>query len=188
MKRSIIILDRDGVVNKLLTDPATGLRDSPMTLEEIEVFPWSAKCLRSLYDLGFKLGIATNQPAFAKGKNTFEMLNKVHDNIMNIIKSEGAIIASSQVCFHRHEDNCNCRKPKSGMLEEIFKLTGCKIEDSWMVGDRAVDIIAGYNIGMSTALIGDMVDKELENLKKINIIPNYIGSNLESFVNFIQKL
>lgn len=179
-----IILDRDGILNKLLIRE-DGSTDSPMTEEEIIVFSWVPKTLKLLNDLGYNLAVATNQPAAAKGKISYENLNKIHNIIINKSQSLGAKILSSHICFHRSQDNCNCRKPKTGLLQDIFNKYNIDKSKSWMVGDRATDIIAGNICGLKTALLGPSVFSDIYMLASQNIIPYYCGSNLESF---IQKL
>jgi D-glycero-D-manno-heptose 1,7-bisphosphate phosphatase len=183
----IIILDRDGVLNKLLINPISKLTDSPMSLDEIQVFPWVPECLKSLNDLGFKLAIATNQPSFAKGKNTLQRLNCIHEKIVQQCTSKGATIDISQICFHKSEDNCNCRKPKTGMLEFILKKTRSNILNSWMVGDRATDIIAGDYLGLRTAWVGVTIAADKQSLHALKIKPFYQGKSLQDFTLFLNN-
>ena len=185
MPNPLIILDRDGVINKLLNHPIRGL-DSPMSLEEIEVFPWVSSCLKRLKELGFYLSIATNQPAWAKGKIDKVSLENIHNHIMKEIQSEGAVINSYHICFHKKEDLCECRKPKTLMLRQAMKMWDCDSSKSWMIGDRAVDIMAGANVGLQTALL-NALEEENDALDKINLIPTFIGNDLRDFVAFMER-
>jgi len=176
-----IILDRDGVLNKLLGDNPP---DSPMKISEIEILPGVPKALKKLNDNGYRLAIATNQPAAAKGKITYEELTDINQSIVEQIEVDGAVILSAHICVHRAEDNCMCRKPKEGLLQQVINLHGADPSISWMVGDRVVDILAGKALNFKTALIG-YLPVEYNKLLEQNIYPDFIGNNLESFVDYL---
>jgi D-glycero-D-manno-heptose 1,7-bisphosphate phosphatase len=187
----LIILDRDGVLNKLIVRP-DGSLDSPMSLDEIEIFPWVIEQLKILNKKNYGLVIATNQPAAAKGKipekKLFEIYNKIYFDIYNgIIKRENRTdVFDTFACWHKSEDNCNCRKPKTGLLDQIFeKYPQYDKTKSWMVGDRATDVICGKSYGLKTALLGPSDESDMDVLKKLNITPTYIGKDLRDFVKLI---
>jgi D-glycero-D-manno-heptose 1,7-bisphosphate phosphatase len=183
--KPLIILDRDGILNKLLVDPISGITDSPMCIKEIEIFPWVPDALKELSNLGFGLAVATNQPAAAKNKVTYSTLHQVHHYIIEQIQLDGAAILSSHICWHRSEDLCSCRKPKTGLLQEAFDTnTDFTIEGSWMVGDRATDIIAGHTFQLQTAWLGPVRANDAEVIG--NLIPSYRGNDLRDFVEFLQ--
>ena len=183
---NLIVLDRDGILNKLLTD-SDGKPDSPMKVSQVEIFPWVPTALKQLNDMGFGLVIATNQPAWAKGKVELEALNQVHDYIVMRIQSKGAKILSSHVCLHRSEDLCACRKPNTGLLQEAFdKHPEFSSIGSWMVGDRATDVMAGDSFKLQTAWLGSPVSDDEKLLNEINLMPTYRGQNLKDFVEFIK--
>src|SRR5688572_14031285 len=118
----LIILDRDGVLNQTLHNALEPRPDSPLRREDVVVFPCVPASLRQLTDAGYTLAVATNQPAHAKGKTSLEALHQVHERVLNEAQREGGIIGSSHICFHRAEDGCACRKPKSGLLLEALAL------------------------------------------------------------------
>jgi D-glycero-D-manno-heptose 1,7-bisphosphate phosphatase len=183
MENSLIILDRDGVINKLLIRP-DGTTDSPMCVDEIEIFPWVQQQLKILNrDLRYGLIIATNQPAAAKGKIKESELINIHFEI----ERRAGIFLDPCICLHRSEDNCDCRKPKIGLLEQAFKkYNNFQKNHSWMVGDRATDIIAGNNFELNTALLGPSVLNDMDTLKSLNIKPTYHGTDLRDFVQMIR--
>jgi histidinol-phosphate phosphatase family protein len=177
----LIILDRDGVINDLLL--INNQIDSPQSIDQIKVFPWIPNCLKEINNLGYNIGIATNQPAAAKGKNTIENLNLIHNTILDIAKSSGAEIISSNICFHRAEDLCICRKPKTKMLQDAFNSGNFDKSKSWMVGDKNTDIQAGHSFGVSTALLTSMATNEND----LVIQPNFRGKDLRDFVDFLKS-
>jgi D-glycero-D-manno-heptose 1,7-bisphosphate phosphatase len=143
--------------------------------------------LRALTDAGYGLAIASNQPAFAKGKATMEELRQVHQRVLEDAQSAGAVILSSHICFHRAEDGCACRKPGVALLREAFaRHPVFRIEQSWMVGDRATDVLAGAAFSLQTALLaGDGTADELAVLAGRVVRPSFCGDDLRDFGRFL---
>jgi len=151
----LIILDRDGVLNRHTVDPEQGTIDSPLHPDQVQVEEGAAEALAALQALGYGLCIATNQPAAAKGKTTVQNLQAVHARVVALVEARGARILSSHLCLHRAEDRCDCRKPRPGLLEQAFAAhPGAQREGSWMVGDGVTDVEAGQALGLKTAFIG----------------------------------
>ena len=115
-RQTLIVLDRDGVLNRTVPSPAEPRPDSPLSESEAEVFPWVPDVLRELTAAGFGLVVASNQPAAAKGKATRAALDAVHAEILRQAQAAGGVVLSSHICFHRAEDGCACRKPRTGLL------------------------------------------------------------------------
>ncbi|MBP6217217.1 MAG: HAD-IIIA family hydrolase [Oligoflexales bacterium] len=154
-RRRLILLDRDGVLNRLVIDKEHGTVDSPLHPSQVELYPDIAKTLLRLNTMSFALCIVSNQPAAAKGKTTLDNLKQVHNLIVQKAQEAGAIILSSHLCFHRAEDHCSCRKPRTGLLEEAMEQQGpVDLASSWMVGDGFTDIDAGKRLGLKTAFLG----------------------------------
>ena len=182
----LIILDRDGVLNETLHNPNEARPDSPLRVDDVTVFPWVPSVLRRLTDAGYRLSIATNQPAFAKGKVSLTVLEQVHARVLDEITREGARISSSHMCLHRAQDACECRKPKPGLLlEALARHPDQDKQRSWMVGDRATDVLAGIAAGVQTALIGDAAGKEQSELSSVAVRPSFWGADLRDFSRFL---
>ena len=188
----LIVLDRDGVLNQTVANPAEPRPDSPLRAADVVVFPWVAAVLRRLTDAGYGLVVASNQPAWAKGKTSREDLEEVHRLIVAGAQVAGAAILSSHICLHRAEDGCHCRKPKTGLLEEAFRRhPGYAVEASWMVGDRATDVLAGAAFGLRTALLagaGAVNASDAALLSERQVRPSYQGSDLRDFVDYLLGL
>jgi D-glycero-D-manno-heptose 1,7-bisphosphate phosphatase len=177
--RSLIVLDRDGVLNALCDNPAEPRPDSPLRTEQVAVFAWVPGVLRDLTRAGFGLAIASNQPAAAKGKTTRAELQAVHAAVVLEATAAGGVILSSHICYHRTEDACTCRKPATGLLAEAFaRNPGHDLASSWMVGDRASDVIAGAAFGVQTALVGDVAREERAALAARDLTPTFEGHDL----------
>jgi D-glycero-D-manno-heptose 1,7-bisphosphate phosphatase len=102
---------------------------------------------------GFRLILVTNQPDVARGKITRETVNA-----MNAHLSRHVPLDAIEVCEHDNADECNCRKPKPGMLLRAAERDGIALSESFMVGDRARDIEAGQRAGSRTILVGSGYD------------------------------
>ncbi len=182
----LIVLDRDGVLNQTVPNPAEPRPDSPLRPTDVVVFPWVAAGLRRLTDAGYGLVVASNQPAWAKGKTSREDLEEVHRLIVDGAQAGGGVILSSHLCFHRAEDGCQCRKPKTGLLEEAFaRHPQFLIAESWMVGDRATDVVAGAAFGLRTGLLGSADAADAALLAERQVRPSYRGSDLRDFVDYL---
>ncbi len=185
-RASLIVLDRDGVLNRTVPSASEPRPDSPMRASEAEVFPWVPGVLRDLTAAGFGLVVASNQPAAAKGKTTRADLEAAHAAIVRDAQAAGGVILSSHICYHRAEDGCACRKPATGLLVEAFaRHAGFRAEASWMVGDRATDVLAGAAFGLSTAYLGAPGSKEarddLAALAARAVRPSFCGTDLRDF-------
>ena len=193
-RASLIVLDRDGVLNRTVANPAEPRPDSPLRVGEVALFPWVPASLRRLTDAGFGLAIASNQPAAAKGKAAREALEQVHARVLAEAQRDGGVIASSHICFHRAEDGCGCRKPRTGLLREAFLRNPSYVAaQSWMVGDRAVDVLAGWAYGLKTALLAGQDDKgeatsaERRALDTHSVQPSFHGRDLRDFAEFLLR-
>ena len=143
-----VFLDRDGVLNKAYV--RGGKPYSPDTVEEMIIFPDAAFALGRLRQNGFRLIVATNQPDIARKRLTRAQVDAMNAHLRNQLPLD-----SIEVCPHDDADNCDCRKPKPGLLVNAAKRDGITLSESFMVGDRFRDIEAGEAAGCRTILIGD---------------------------------
>jgi len=188
MSERLIVLDRDGVLNRLVVHRAGGSPESPHALAEVEILPGVPAALKALVDAGFVLAIATNQPAAAKGEITRGELDAIHAAVVAGAEAGGARIARSFICRHRAEDACECRKPRPGLLRDaLLAFPAARAEDAWMVGDRATDVIAGESVGFATALVGAPWPADEEMLKTRGLAPSFRGRDLQEFADFRLK-
>jgi D-glycero-D-manno-heptose 1,7-bisphosphate phosphatase len=142
-----VFLDRDGVVNRAVV--REGKPYPPAALEELEVLPDAPAALAQLHDAGYHLIIVTNQPDVARGKQTRAFVESIHA----ALRKEGLPIDSFRVCYHDDPDQCDCRKPKPGMLLAAAREEGVDLQGSFMVGDRWRDMEAGEAAGCRTIFI-----------------------------------
>ncbi len=158
--RAGAFLDRDGILNELVPDPASGAPESPLGVSEVRLVPGAAAAATALAQMGFVLVCVSNQPAAAKGKVSVAQLLAVHERVIELLREQGVELESSRLCMH-HEDGvvaelsgrCDCRKPAPGMLLQEAHSLGIDPRASWMVGDTDADIAAGKAAGCRTLLI-----------------------------------
>jgi D-glycero-D-manno-heptose 1,7-bisphosphate phosphatase len=157
VSRRAVFLDRDGVLNRNIFNPATGEYESPGRSEEFELVPGGLESLKLLQETGYLLFLVSNQPNYAKGKNTLEELKAVHELLREALDDAGIAFADFYYCFHHpkgivpsHSGVCECRKPSPYFLNKAAAEFGVSLSASWMVGDRATDIECGQAAGVRT--------------------------------------
>ena len=161
-KLKTVFLDRDGVINKERNDYVK-------SISELEIFPNVAKNVELLKNAGFLVVIITNQSAINRGLITHEMVHKIHGSIQNHLKKNGTCVDGFFYCPHKPDENCICRKPKSGLLNKAILELNIDVNSSWMIGDNDSDIQAGLNVGCQTIKIGEKINLQ----KAVDKILNY---------------
>lgn len=155
-----VFLDRDGIINQLVFNPATGEHESPHSLAEIEILPGVGAAAKRLIDAGFALFTCSNQPSAAKGKVSLDVLLQNEAWIETQLRSAGAPITHGYYCHHHPEGivadlsgPCGCRKPAPGSLHAARDAFGVELSQSWMIGDQDTDVQCGQNAGCRTILV-----------------------------------
>lgn len=138
-----VFLDRDGVLNQ-------NLENYVKTIDELEIFPFVSKTIKYLNESNFKVIVITNQSAINREIITHQQLHEIHESIQNHLKKNNAFIDAFYYCPHKPDENCICRKPKSGLLEKAITEFKISVNQSWMIGDNDSDIVAGNNVGVKT--------------------------------------
>lgn len=145
-KVKAVFLDRDGVLNNAVI--VDGKPYPPKSVNELVIAEGVKEGLLQLKELDYLLIVITNQPDVARGTTPM----KTVDDINNYLKQE-LIIDDIYCCVHDSRDNCECRKPKLGMILAAVQKWNIDLEHSFMVGDRWRDIETGINAGVRTILI-----------------------------------
>jgi len=141
-----IFLDRDGVINK-------NRDDYVKSISELEIFPDVGEGILKLKKMGFLIIVITNQSAINREMITVEELEKIHLSIQSYLEKSFCKIDRFYFCPHRPDENCACRKPKSGLLLQAINDFSINTSKSWMVGDCLTDIQAGEEAGCKTILL-----------------------------------
>ncbi len=142
-----VFLDRDGVLNEALVRDGKPL--SPMSIAEVVVPPDVPAALEKLRQSGFRLIMVTNQPNIARGTQSREAVYAINSHLKELLRLDKV-----EICEHDDADNCDCRKPKPGMLLRAAERDQIALAESFMVGDRWRDVEAGRRAGCRTILIG----------------------------------
>lgn len=155
-KQKAIFLDRDGTINKYVGF----LRD----IDQFELLPNVSNAIKKINDSGYLAIVVTNQPVIARGEVTRLELNKIHNKMETLLGQDGAYLNGIYYCpHHPHKGyegeipelkiDCDCRKPKPGMLIQASTDFNIDLSQSWMIGDSDNDILAGENAGCKTARV-----------------------------------
>jgi D-glycero-D-manno-heptose 1,7-bisphosphate phosphatase len=145
-KRRGVFFDRDGVLNKALV--VNSLPFGPEKAEDLEITDGALELLTQLKNQGFVLICVTNQPDVSRGTRTLDNVLSMNEKVKKLLPLD-----ELYVCLHDNNDNCDCRKPKPGMLLRGAKKFNLDLNKSFIVGDRAGDIEAGRRAGTSTIFI-----------------------------------
>lgn len=157
-KQKAIFLDRDGVINKYVGF----LRD----INEFELIDGVTESIKKINESGYLAIVVTNQPVIARGEVTYEELQEIHNKMETLLGKEGAYLDGIYFCpHHPHKGyegeipelkfDCECRKPKPGMLIKAAEDFNIDLTQSWMIGDSESDIEAGKAANCKTAYIGE---------------------------------
>lgn len=140
-----LFLDRDGVINV----------DHGYVFEpkEFEFSDGIFELLKIASDQGYKLIVVTNQSGIARGYYTTEDFYKLTDFMTNELAKQGVPISAVYHCPHSPDDNCNCRKPKSGMFDKAIRDHDIDVRNSIMIGDKPSDIEAANSVGITKTFL-----------------------------------
>jgi len=141
-----VFLDRDGVINRSVV--RNGKPYPPASLSELEIIPDAVVSLKKLAEVGYLLIGVTNQPDVARGTQSREVVEAINSHI----KAELPIV-DIFTCFHDGKNDCECRKPKPGLILQGAHEYKVDLSRSWMVGDRWKDISAGQAAGLRTVFV-----------------------------------
>jgi transaldolase len=141
-----VFLDRDGVLNRALV--SDGKPGAPRTMDEFVIPPDRLVCLKELKRRGFTLIVVTNQPDFARGRQSIAAIEEMHRRLQAALPVDDVL-----VCLHDEADNCRCRKPRPGLLIEAQRKYDLDLSRSFLIGDRWKDVDAGNAAGCKTVFI-----------------------------------
>lgn len=170
-KNKALFLDRDGVLNK-------NRDDYVKSIDELEIFSNIISPLKKLQK-DFLLLVITNQSAINRGLTTHQKINDIHDTIENYLVKHDVFIKKFYYCPHRPDENCVCRKPKSGLLDIAIKEFNIEPKLSWLIGDNDSDIEAGKSVGCSTIKIDNNTTLEfaVEKILQLTSLNSEKGQN-----------
>jgi len=184
-KRPAIFIDRDGTIVKEV--------DLLHRVEDLELLSFSASAIKKISSSDYLSFLITNQPVVARNLCDTSVIAQIHNKLETLLGREGAYLNDIYFCPH-HPDkgypeensefkiDCDCRKPKTGMISKAVKEYNVDIESSWFIGDMTTDIQTGKNAGVKTILV--RTGKAGQD-GKFSASPDYIFDNIEDAVDFI---
>ena len=158
-----VFLDRDGVLNEAIV--RDGRACPPRDLSELVIAYGARAALDELKRQGFLLIVVTNQPDIVRGKASRADVNKINGHLATMLPLDAI-----EVCDHDDDNQCDCRKPKPGLILRARERFGVDLATSFMVGDRWRDIEAGRRAGCRTILIGDGYGETFPGAPTINLV------------------
>lgn len=174
-----IVLDRDGVIN---IDSDTYIKSA----DEWIPIPGSIEAIASLSRAGFDVYIATNQSGIGRALFSQQDLDQMHDKLLNQVAQAGGKVKGIAFCPHVPEANCNCRKPKTGLLSQLESLFSCRLKDAFFVGDSVKDIQAAISFGCNPVLVRTGKGEEsIAKLINLGITEHKVFDNLDNAAKYI---
>lgn len=185
-----VFLDRDGVINEIVFNEDTEQLDSPLCVQEFRFLPKAEEALHILQKKGYYIFVVTNQPAAAKGKTTLCKLYDINTHMIELLMAQQILIEEVQMCPHTDRKaphsklpelvvECDCRKPKTRLLERISEKYAIDMEHSYMAGDSYTDVQAGRAFGVKTVFLGNYKCDVCAKLRYNQ--PDFIYGDLYSF-------
>jgi mannose-1-phosphate guanylyltransferase / phosphomannomutase len=186
-KQKAVFLDRDGVINKEI--------DNLSNIDDFELIDGVTNALKRINKSEYISIVVTNQPVIAKGFITFSELNNIHKKMDTLLGKDGAYIDDLYFCPHHPESgfegeikelkiDCECRKPKSGMLLKASKDYNIDLTRSWIIGDRYADLKAGQSVGCKTILL-KTGHCGSDKVKYKDVKVNFVFESLNEAIDFI---
>lgn len=177
-KQRAIFLDRDGTINEYVGF----LRK----IDDFRLLDGVSEAIRAINDSGYLAIVVTNQPVIARGEVTVEELQEIHNKMETLLGRDGAYVDAIYYCPHHPHSgyageirklkiDCDCRKPKAGMLFRAARDLNIDLSQSWMVGDGENDIACGRNGGCKTASIGMLAGADIHGSSLKDCIDKILG-------------
>jgi imidazoleglycerol-phosphate dehydratase/histidinol-phosphatase len=140
--KTVVFVDRDGTI---IREPRDKQVDS---LEKLELVPGIIGGLKLLVDAGYALVMASNQDALGSPRYPRKSFDLVQGRLLRLLRGEGIVFEKVFICPHDAKDNCECRKPKLGLLKNYLKLNSIDLNRSFVLGDRETDVEFASNLGV----------------------------------------
>ena len=176
MTQAYVLLDRDGVINY-------DSDDYIKTPEEWNPIPGSLEAIALFNENGYKVIVITNQSGIGRGFYTESTLAEMHNKMHCLAQEKGGEIDAIYVCPHTPDEQCQCRKPKPGLLNRFAKEKNASLTDCYFIGDKLADIQAAEAAGAKPVLV--KTGKGLKTIKNNPNINHPIFDNLYDAAKFI---
>jgi len=139
-----IFLDRDGVINIE--------KNYLYKIEDFEFVNGTFESLKKMQALGYKHFVITNQSGVGRGYYTLEDFNKLTSWMLDEFDKSSIDISQVELCPHSPNEGCSCRKPLTGMIDNILKKHDIDLDNSWLIGDKSSDILCAQNAKIKNSI------------------------------------
>lgn len=189
-------LDRDGVINEIVWNDDIEQLDSPMKPSQFVFLPGAKEGIKTLIDAGYYVFVVTNQPSAAKGKTRLADLYDINTYMISELAKDGIHIDDLFMCPHYTKElpltkekflikQCDCRKPKPGLIYRALRKYNIDLTASYMVGDSCTDVQAGEAAGIRTVFLGDIKCDLCKKLGEVS--PTFVAKDLKEAAILIQN-
>jgi len=179
MSRPAVFLDRDGVIN-------CNRRDHVKSWAEFAFLPGAMDALQKLARLGWPVVVVSNQAIINRGLVSRQTVDEINARMVAAVQDAGGRIDSVLYCPHRPDENCNCRKPRPGLLLQAAEQWALDLSHSYLVGDAENDVLAALSAGCRPILVqtGRGVE-QLALLRQRGVDSFHVADNLADAVDWI---
>ncbi len=178
--RKVVFVDRDGVIN-------VDLWKYVESWKEFRFEKGALKGLKTLTDKGFDIFIISNQAGVGDGVFTEAAMWNVHEKMVAAMGKRGIVIRGARYCTHSKKGNCDCRKPKTQLLEKAVAGVNFDKKKTFFIGDKLSDLEAGKNFGIRTILVRTGYGLETEKKLKKELQPECIVNDLSDAADVLIK-
>ena len=190
-----MFLDRDGVLNDLEYNPEEGSIGSPLSSRQLRVNPYAGESVRKIKELGYQAILVSNQPGVAKRQLTYSEFVKMNGIVRRHLAARGGDLDAEYYCLHhpdalvkRYKKDCDCRKPKPGLILRAAKELGIDLGASYFVGDALADVEAGKAAGCKTILLGHVTTFLAQMIEKEGARPDFVVPSLREVPELLRGL
>jgi D-glycero-D-manno-heptose 1,7-bisphosphate phosphatase len=174
-------LDRDGVINAAIWNATENTWDTPYSLDDFVMLPGVAEAIVRIRELGYLSVVISNQPGVAKAKCSLAYLDETKAHLSAVLAARGASLDGIYYCIHHPQAtvpeyllDCDCRKPKPGLLLQAARDLDIDLAASWMLGDMERDVEAGIAAGCRTVRIDAAPDLQTKAMLAARSLPEAV--------------
>ena len=189
-----VFLDRDGVVNELRYHPDLKIKCAPFTASKFKMINGVPEAINLIHRFGYLCILISNQPDIGLGMMTVEDFEEIKLKMKTELAKAGAYMDGEYYCMHHpaamieeYKSNCDCRKPKPGLLLRASGEHNIDMANSWFIGDYLTDVAAGKNADCHTILISKRKPEIHDSAGEDDVKPDIICSDLTEAVQYILK-
>ncbi|MDO8627188.1 MAG: HAD-IIIA family hydrolase, partial [Candidatus Diapherotrites archaeon] len=179
-----VFVDRDGTIVFEPSGPNPG-DDGIYSVSELKLLPNAIKGLKKLQEFGYMIFTISNQDGISYGRLTLKTYNQMSEILEKEFFKHGIQIEKWLVCPHKLEENCNCKKPKTGMVDALKSDYCFDFNNSYCIGDRNADVELAKNLGAKGILVRK---NEVLDYKKTKVNPSFKAKNILQACGFVKKL